>query len=278
MSGANEAEHRRWNDDYWAAVWPKRERLTDEVTGYLLEAASLRPGQRVLDIGYGGGRSSLAAARAVGPEGAVVGADISEPLGRLARRRAGAAGLANVSFHLADMQTDRLDDGPFDAAISQFGVMFFDEPAVAFRNIRAQLVPGGRITFACWQSTDQNPWFFGPAVAEFVPPPPIPAPGKSPTGPFALADPERTTSILEAAGFTNVERWAHELEVEVPQDSIVDADHLVFIGVPEDKLQAAQVAVEARLGSFRLASGLSRFPLGFQIFRATSPGTEPTPP
>ena len=67
MPGANELEHRRWNDDYWTSVWPKRERLTDEVTGYVLAAASLEPGERVLDIGYGGGRTSLAAAKAVGP-------------------------------------------------------------------------------------------------------------------------------------------------------------------------------------------------------------------
>jgi SAM-dependent methyltransferase len=277
MSGANEFEHRRWNDDYWLSVWPKRERLTDEVTGYLLGAASLEPGERVLDIGYGGGRTSLAAARAVGPEGAVIGADISEPLSRLARGRAEEAGLENVEFRVADMQTDRLEGGPFDAAISQFGVMFFDEPAAAFRNVRAHLRPGGRFVFACWQSTDRNPWFFGPAIAEFVPPPSAPEPGKSATGPFALADPERTVSILEAAGFANVDRRPYELEVEVPEDTVVDEVHLAFVGVPGEKLQAAKIAVDAQLGGFKLPSGLSRFPLAFQIFHATDPTPVWTP-
>ena len=74
----------------------------------------------------------------------------------------------------------RVPGGPFDAAISQFGVMFFEEPVVGFANIRAHLVPGGRLVFACWQSSERNPWTFFPAVAEFVPPPPEPAPGKSP--------------------------------------------------------------------------------------------------
>ncbi len=45
MSAANEFERRRWNDENWTAVWPKRERLTDEVTAYLLAAALLRPGE-----------------------------------------------------------------------------------------------------------------------------------------------------------------------------------------------------------------------------------------
>ena len=41
--------------------------------------------------------------------------------------------------------------------MSQFGVMFFDEPKTASANIRAQLVPGGRLGFGCWQSVQKNP-------------------------------------------------------------------------------------------------------------------------
>ena len=88
----NEAERRRWNDARWTAVWPKRERLTDAVTAYVLDAAALQPGERVLDVGSGGGKTSIAAARAVGPTGAVVGADISTPLRALAERRAVESG------------------------------------------------------------------------------------------------------------------------------------------------------------------------------------------
>lgn len=269
----NEAEHRRWNDDYWSSVWPKRERLTDEVTTFLLEAAALQPGERVLDIGYGGGRSSIAAARAVGPEGTVVGADISEPLNRLATRRAEEAGMTNITLYVADIQTVQLEGG-LDAAISQFGVMFFDEPEVAFRNIRRHLRPGGRLAFACWESTGQNPWYFAPAITSFVPPSAPPEPGKSATGPFALADAARTTALLEAAGFVEVQRSSYESDVELPQDSVVDRDHLAFIGIPENDLDAAQSAVDDLLRRFRLASGLSRFPLAFQIFHGVNPAAD----
>jgi SAM-dependent methyltransferase len=267
---ANEFERRRWNDERWTAVWPKREQLTDEVTQYLLEALALRPGERVLDVGCGGGKTSIAAAQAVGTQGAVVGADVSAPLNRLAERRAAEAGLANVRFCVADVQTDAVPGGPFDVAMSQFGVMFFDEPIVAFGNIRAQLEPGARIAFACWQSIEQNPWFFAAAVAEFAPPPPAPEPGKSSTGPFALAEPEVTTGILEAAGFAEVRRTPHELEVEAPRDAIVDEDQLRFMGVPEDKLPAAQAAVDQHMRQFEVDSQSSRFPLAFQIFRAAN--------
>ena len=267
---ANAVERRRWNDEVWAGLWPKRERLTDEVTRYLLDASALRPGERVLDVGCGGGKTSLAAARSVGPAGAVVGADVSVPLCQLAERRAREANAVNVTFFVADVQTDRIAGGPFDVAISQFGVMFFDEPVTAFRNIRAHLGPGGRLAFACWQPIESNPWFFGAALAQYVPPPPEPEPGKSPTGPFTLADPERTTGILNEAGFVDVVRTAHEVAVEVPEDSVVDEAGLAFMGVTEDALAAAQAAVEAHLSQFKLESGLSRFPLAFQLFRASN--------
>jgi len=176
--GANEFERRRWNDERWAALWPRRERLTDKVTAYLLAAVALRPGERVLEVGSGGGKAALAAADAVGSTGAVVGADLSAPLHQLAEQRAREAGAGNVGFCLADVQTDKLEGGPFDVAMSKFGVMFFDEPIIAFANIRTHLKRDGRIVFACWQSSEQNPWFFAPAVAPFVPPPPEPQPGE----------------------------------------------------------------------------------------------------
>jgi SAM-dependent methyltransferase len=168
------------------------------------------------------------------------------------------------------MQNDKIEEGPFDVAMSQFGVMFFDEPIVAFSNIRAHLKPAGRFAFACWQSSEYNPWFFAPAIAQFVPPPPEPEPGKSPTGPFALADPDQTTAVLQAAGFIRVGRTPHALEVEAPEDSIVDEAQLVFIGVPEAKLPAAKVAVAEHMQQFKIDSQRSRFPLAFQIFQASN--------
>jgi SAM-dependent methyltransferase len=271
MVETNEVERQRWNDERWAALWPKRERLTDAVTAFVLDAAALRPGERVLDVGCGGGKTSLAAARAVGVEGAVVGADLSTPLSVLASRRAGEAGAENVTFCVVDMQSDTVDGGPFDVALSQFGVMFFDEPVTAFANIRAHLKPGGRIAFACWQTGERNPWFFASAIADLLPPPLSPAPGKSPTGPFSLGDTAQTASILRSAGFLEVRSTVHDLAVDAPQDSIVDDAQLAFMGVPVDKLAIARTAVDHHMQQFVLSPVLSRFPLAFQVLQATNP-------
>jgi SAM-dependent methyltransferase len=268
VTGTNEAERTRWNDVRWAAVWPKRERLTDAVVAYLLGAAALKPGERVLDIGCGGGRTSLASAHEVGPGGAVVGADLSAPLLELAEGRAREAEIANVGFVRVDMQTDRVPGAPFDVAISQFGVMFFDEPVTAFANIRSQLVPGGRIAFVCWQAVERNPWLFASKVAQFVPPPPPPAPGRSPSGPFSLADPEHTAGILTAAGFADVRDRQHEFTVDVPESSIKDADQLTAMGVPAARLAEAEALVASHLQQFVLTPEISRYPLAFQVFTA----------
>ena len=269
--GSNETEKQRWNDERRCSVWPKRERLTRGVTATLLDALAPTPGEQIIDVGSGGGRSTLAAAEAVGPGGAVVGVDISFALSRLAQERAAAAACGNVTFVTADAQGEAIAGGPFDAAMSQFGVMFFDEPIAAFRNIHDHLRASGRIAFACWQASEANPWFFAGAVAEFLPPPPEPEPGKSVTGPFALADPGRTTEILESAGFVDVRSAAHRVVAVAPEDSVLDEDQLVLMGVRNAELSAAMDKAKRYMNRFRIDEERSRFPLAFQIYTASKP-------
>ncbi|HKX07315.1 MAG TPA: class I SAM-dependent methyltransferase [Stellaceae bacterium] len=267
-AAANQAERKRWNDPFWSEVWPKRERFTETVTPLLLRALGLKAGERVLDIGCGGGPATTAAAHAVGSTGRAIGADISIPLVELARRRIAAAGLKNVSFEVKDVQQDRVDGAPFDVAMSQFGVMFFDEPKTAFANIRGHLTPAGRLAFACWQPVARNPWFVGPTLKDFVPPPPPPAPGKSPTGPFVFGDADYVRGILQAAGFTEIAVALHEYPVEGPENAIIDDAQLSFLGVPPEKMAQARAAVDQHMARFRLPSGVCRFPLAVQIFTA----------
>ena len=267
---ANAAERHRWNDEYWASVWPKREQMTSAVTSILLDRVGLHEGENVLDIGSGGGLTTISAARLVGDRGSAVGADISAVLIELARQRAVDRGAANVSFEVADVQRDTIPGMPFDVAISQFGVMFFDEPVTAFTTVRRQMGSGGRLGFACWQPIEKNPWFVGPALVGYVPTPAPPAPGKSPTGPFSLSDPERVTAILTASGWSDVKHDPHEILVELDREAIVDDGQLTFLGVPDASFDDARQAVENHLAPLQGGDGQIQTPLAFQIFVASA--------
>jgi SAM-dependent methyltransferase len=266
---ANEGEVRRWNAPVWATAWPKRERLTEAVSSFLLEVVRAQPGTRVCDIGCGGGTLTISLARAVDPGGVAVGLDLSAPLLDLARRRAG--GVANAEFVQMDVQTATFDGPPFDVAVSQFGVMFFDEPLAAFGSIRKLLVPGGRLVFACWQGVEQNPWHVGTALRPLVPPPPLPPPGKSPVGPFVFGDDEYVREILEGAGFASVRSTAHEISVRGPADAVVDRSLLGFMGVDPERMDEAEAVMDRHLARFDVGGAgdeAYEFPLAFRIFDA----------
>jgi SAM-dependent methyltransferase len=271
MADSNPVERKRWNDEVWAALWPKREEMTTAVTPVLLDALALQPGENVVDIGCGGGLTSLAAARAVGDGGHVTGVDISDPITRLAQQRADDAKATNVTFTVADMQEGDTPGAPFDVAMSQFGVMFFDEPVKAFTNIGRHVKPGGRIAFACWRDLTENPWFFATVIAEYMTPPPPPAEGKQQTGPFTLADFEHTKGILDAAGFADVQRTPHDIEVSVEPNSIVDEVQLEFMGVQPGDLAAAMAKIRTAQDAFRQSDGRLRIPLRIQIVQARRP-------
>ena len=265
---ANESETRRWNHPRWVATWPHRERLTDAVTAHVVKAADARSGQRIFDVGCGGGALAITLAEAVAPDGEVVGLDISSALLKLAGRRAAEAGRSNVRFLPMDVQTGTLEPGPFDLAVSQFGVMFFDEPTAALVAIKGRLAPDGRFVFACWQGVERNPWHVGTALRPLLPSPATPPPGKSPVGPFAFGDEEYVRELLEAAGFGTVRAEAHEATVRGPAQAVTDPSLFGLMGVPPEREEEAAARVEAHLAHFAVGPGEFEYPLAFMVYDA----------
>jgi ubiquinone/menaquinone biosynthesis C-methylase UbiE len=98
---------------------------------------------------------TILAARAAG-SGHALGADFSRIQVVEARRLAAAAGAANARFEVADVQVHPFGTGIFDVVLSSFGVMFFDDPAAAFGNLRKALRRGGRLAFLCWRTREEN--------------------------------------------------------------------------------------------------------------------------
>jgi SAM-dependent methyltransferase len=153
-------------------------------------------------IRCGCGDTTLLAARAT-PRGHALGADLSRIQVAEARRLATCAGVANARFEVADVQVHAFQAGIFDVVLSTFGVMFFDDPAAAFGNVRKALRRGGRLAFLCWRTRDENPFFtFGFAEAAAVLGlRQVPGPDAA----FSLADTGRVGAVLSGAGFGGVE-------------------------------------------------------------------------
>ena len=214
MSEANTEQRAYWNEQA-GPIWVRnQQRLDEQIRPHgelVLGALAPRPGESVLDLGCGCGDSTLALAARVGAKGFVLGMDLSEPMLARARERAAAAGLAQVAFEAADVQSARLGEARFDAAFSRFGVMFFAAPEVAFANVRRALRPGGRLAFVCWRPAPENAWVRVPmaAAAPLLALPPPPAPDTP--GPFSFADPGRVRRILEAAGLDAIRIEAVDL-------------------------------------------------------------------
>jgi len=122
----------------------------------------LAPGGTVLDLCCGAGASALPAARAVGPEGRVLGIDIAAPLLELARARAADEGLANVELRHGDATRTGLPGGGFDAVVCVFGVFFAPDMAAFVREMWRLTGPGGVLAVTTW-----GPGLFEPANSLF---------------------------------------------------------------------------------------------------------------
>jgi SAM-dependent methyltransferase len=192
----------------WAEVRDLLELQLAPLGRRALQALAPNPGESVLDIGCGGGDTVLELARAVAPDGTVVGIDLSAAVLAFAKRA--ADGWARVRFVHADAQMFPFEPGSFDAAFSRFGVMFFTDPIAAFSNIRRSLKPNGRLAFVCWRTLEENLLDMLPLQAASGHLPPQPAHDPDAPGPFAFAHPERVHGILERAGFREIEITAHD--------------------------------------------------------------------
>jgi SAM-dependent methyltransferase len=190
------------NGDFWTE---RADRFDQGVARYqpkLLAAAAIEPADNVLDIGCGSGTTTRAAARAAS-RGTVLGVDLSSRMLQLARERAAAEQLTNVTFEQCDAQIHAFPDSHFDVAVSRNGTMFFGNPAAAFKNIARAIKPGGRLVLLVWQALADNDWISTfrtiLAAGRTLPVPPPTAPS-----PFSLSDPGRVRSLLTTAGFTEV--------------------------------------------------------------------------
>jgi len=166
--------------------------LFQEWGSRVAEAAHIQPGQRVLDVACGTGVLARAVARRVGPEGEVVGLDINAGMLAVARQKA-----PQIEWWLGPAEALPFEDNRFDAVVSQFSLMFFEEKKKALQEMVRVLRPGGRLAVAVWDSLDNTPAYaavtallkrlFGDEAANAL------------RAPFSLGDPVLLQSLFTEA-------------------------------------------------------------------------------
>ncbi len=119
--------------------------------------AQLRPGQVVLDLGCGGGLDAFLAAQRVGPEGRVIGLDMTPEMVEKATASARKGGYVNVDFRVAGIEKLPVADDSIDVVISNCVINHaLDKPAV-FKEVHRVLKPGGSLFLSDLVTTSRFP-------------------------------------------------------------------------------------------------------------------------
>jgi ubiquinone/menaquinone biosynthesis C-methylase UbiE len=172
-------------------------------TRVVLDAASIAPDQSILDVACGTGVLACAAAERVGAAGSVVGLDPSEEMLAVAHGKAD-----NIEWRSGRAEAIPFPDESFDAVVSQFGLMFFENPSGALREMMRVTRPSGHLAVAVCDSLEHSPGYaafekllrrlFGAHVADAF------------GAPFVLGDIERLLSLCAEAGIFDAKVTRHD--------------------------------------------------------------------
>ena len=201
----NDEQFEFWNEGI-GRKWVEEDDSMNErlsiLTKELFLRSNIKRDDKILDIGCGGGQTTFDASEMVGENGYVVGADISKILLDLAETK--YANTKNLEFKYCDVQNYEFKVNSFSKVISRFGVMFFENPIEAFKNIYNSIQEGGSLNFVCWTNVMENEFFTDPTNIiikhinkEF------PEITRAP-GPLAFSEADYVKEILMSSKFKNV--------------------------------------------------------------------------
>jgi SAM-dependent methyltransferase len=247
-------QYRLIASEKWKA---KSAAMGQAVTDALVDYAQPKPGMRVLDLASGTGEPAISLAHKIGAQGHVTALDLSADLLAIAKDRAQTRGLTNFSTQPADAHSLPFPDNNFDLATSRFGVMFFRDPELAFRELYRVLRPGARACFLVWGSIEQPYWqTMTGVVHRHVGGPLLPPGGPNP---FRYAEPGGLAAVLRSAGFGDVEEdtntlpwvwpgsaeevWTYAQEVSVPFRPLLER-------VPADMWPAIHAEIHAAIRKY----------------------------
>jgi ubiquinone/menaquinone biosynthesis C-methylase UbiE len=204
----------------WVEAQELLDRLFRPFEETLVEAVRAVAGRHVLDIGCGTGSTTVAIARQLGPQGRVVGLDISEPMIAAARTRAERERVPATFVH-ADAQTYAFEPASYDTIVSRFGVMFFDDSVRAFANVRRAAKDGAALRAIVWRSAEDNPFMTAAERAAAPLLPNLPVRRSDEPGQFAFGDQRHVRGILERSGWSEIDIRPLDVECTMAEKDLV---------------------------------------------------------
>ncbi len=228
--------------------------------------AGVAPGHTVLDVGCGTGALTVAVAEMARPDGTVVGLDPNPEMLAVARRQPG-----NITWVEGRAEALPFEDASFDAVVSQFAMMFFEDRPLALREMMRVLKPGGRMAVAVCDALDRSDGYaafadllrrlFGQEVASAF------------ASPFILGDAELLHNICVEADLSDARIDRHQGEVSFDSiASMVSTERACVwtLGGVLDDAQFERLTVEAEdaLRAFRRADGRMSFSMPALILTA----------
>ena len=233
--------------------------------GPVADAAGIRRGDRVLDVGCGTGVLAREALRRVGEQGHVVGLDLNEGMLAVAARTA-----PNIAWRRGDAASLPFEDATFDGVVSQFALMYFPDRVASLRGMWRALAPGGRLAIAAWAPIDHARGYqilvdvaareCGREAADVL------------AAPFVLGDQAELAKLFVDSGISGADVTLHEGSIRFP--SVKEFIRIEVKGSPladmvsDDVMQALAAESENALVEFVVPSGEIVMPMDAHIVTA----------
>ncbi|MDB9971453.1 class I SAM-dependent methyltransferase [Alphaproteobacteria bacterium] len=222
---SNEKQKEYWTNsagNLWVKDKSEKDNMLEPLGNYALSKFNIIEGMNILDIGCGTGKTTTQLAKKIGNSGHVLGLDLSETMINEARKYSDKDKTSNIDFLVQDVQNEKLKNLEYDAAFSRFGVMFFSDPIMAFKNIYSSLKNDGLLTFICWQNQKENPWYNSglEIVKKYVD---IAVTEKNSPGPFAYANKNYIQEILIGSEFKDIKFYSLEIDIELFKGFTLDS-------------------------------------------------------
>jgi SAM-dependent methyltransferase len=211
MAAGGEGHGHEWSAAFATASTEGMEAYDDALVGpvftpwgeYLLDALTVIPGERLLDVATGPGTVARLASARLGPAGHVLATDLSAAMLAIAEAKGPVADGSPVEYRLSPAAPLAAPGNSFDVACCQHGLQFFPDRHGALAEMRRALRPGGRIGLAVWSSIEMCPPFaaLSDAVGEVMG---LDAAERYARGPWGLHAPRALADMVTAAGFEEV--------------------------------------------------------------------------